>query len=148
MEINLRVAVEGRDRSYSLAGVAVAAGFAIFVLLLSFSPLSVGIYHELLLVLVGVGLAVWWAYRNSGLGVSITLVLGPVLARLTYWEVYYSVLHPRGGEPIALPLSFGGHGAWEMWIPLSMLLSVLAFEAGVLSRWGVRLVRSSANSVT
>jgi hypothetical protein len=147
MGINLRAAIVGGDRRYSVPGAAVAAGLAVFILLLSFSPLSIGIYHELLLVPVGIGLAVWWAYRNSGLGVSLMLVLGPVLARLTYWEVYHSMLRSEVGEPVALPLSFGGHGAWEMWIPFSLLLGVLAFEAGVLSRWGLQFVRGNANSV-
>lgn len=87
------------------------------------------------LVIVGMGLATWWAYQNSGLTISIVLVLFPVLARLTY----YSWLYTGRSVGIAFPLNFGGAGAWEMWVPLAAFLGTVAFELGVLLRWGRRI---------
>lgn len=143
MEVDLRAALAGSDRVRSLAGLTVATGLYAGVLGLSFAAElpgvpGLGAVLEPGGVLAGVALAGWWAYRNSGLAVSIALVLGPVLGRLSYhaWATAY------GGEPavVALPLSFQGHGSWELWVPLAALLGALAFAAGVLVRWTSRRV--------
>jgi hypothetical protein len=148
MEIDLRVALTGRERTRSLGGIAVAGGLAALVLILSGLPVSVGELQMYQIVLFGVGLACWWAYWNSGLLVSIALVMGPVLPRLAYWEIYYTVLRPTRVEPVSLPLSFGGSGAWLQWILIAMLLGLLAFGAGVLARWSRLRLRNAPNSVT
>lgn len=143
MEIDLHTALVGTDRERSLQGILVAAGVSALVLVISFLPLSAGAIVEPGLVIVGFGLASWWAYDNSGLTVSVTLMLAPVVARLTYyWWLYLG--QP---SPVALPLSFGGAGAWEMWIPLALLLGVIAFEAGVILRWGRRFVARKSHPV-
>jgi hypothetical protein len=143
MEIDLRTALVGSDRERSLQGVLVAAGVSAFILVISFLPLTAGGIVEPGLVIVGFGLASWWAYDNSGLAVSVTLILAPVVARLTYyWWLYLD--QP---SPVALPLSFGGIGAWEMWVPLALLLGVIAFGAGVTLRWGRRFVARESHPV-
>jgi hypothetical protein len=112
---------------------------AALVLAVSFLPLAVGTVGELALVVVGFGLAGWWAYDNSGLAVSLTLVAAPVLARLTYfwWR-------SRGRPaPVALPLSFAGHGAWRMWLPVALSLGIVAFTAGVVARRRRGLIKKS-----
>jgi hypothetical protein len=134
MEVDLGAALVGSDRDRSLQGLLVALGLSAVVLVLSVLPLAAGAFVEPGLVVVGVGLSGWWAYDNSGLVVSVGLVLAPVVARLTYYRWRY-LDEPA---PVALPLSFGGHGAWEMWVPLAVLLGVVAFEVGVLARWGRR----------
>jgi len=144
MEIDLRTALVGSDRERSLQGVLVAAGVSALILVISFLPLTAGGIVEPGLVIVGFGLASWWAYDNSGLAVSVTLILAPVVARLTYyWWLYLD--QP---SPVALPLSFGGVGAWEMWVPLALLLGVIAFGAGVILRWGRRFVARKSHPVT
>ena len=143
MAVDIRTALFGRDRERSLQGVLVAAGVSALVLVVSFLPLAAGAVLEPGLVVAGVGLASWWAYDNSGLAVSVTLILAPVVARLTYyWWLYLD--QP---SPVALPLSFGGAGAWEMWVPLALLLGVIAFGAGVTLRWGRRFVARESHPV-
>jgi len=143
MEIDLRTALVRSDRERSLQGVLVAAGVSALILVISFLPLTAGGIVEPGLVIVGFGLASWWAYDNSGLAVSVTLILAPVVARLTYyWWLYLD--QP---SPVALPLSFGGIGAWEMWVPLALLLGVIAFGAGVTLRWGCRFVGRESHPV-
>ena len=143
MEIALRAALLGSDRERSLQGVLVAAGVSVLVLVISFLPLAAGAIVEPGLVTVGFGLASWWAYNNSGLAVSVTLMLAPVVARLTYyWWLYLG--QP---SPVALPLSFGGAGAWVMWIPLALSLGVIAFGAGVILRWGRQFAAGKFQSV-
>ncbi|MDS0243184.1 MULTISPECIES: hypothetical protein [Haloferacaceae] len=143
MEIDLRTALVGSDRKRSLEGVLVAAGVSALVLVISLLPLTAGAIVEPGLVIIGFGLASWWAYDNSGLAVSMTLMLAPVVARLTYyWWLYLD--QP---SPVALPLSFGGVGAWEMWVPLALLLGVIAFGAGVILRWGHRFVARKSRPV-
>jgi hypothetical protein len=127
-----------------MAGVTVAAGLYGTVLVLSFaaeldSVPGFGAVIEPGGVLAGILFAGWWAFRNSGLAVSVSLVLGPVLGRLTYYSWVYA---GRRAMPVALPLSFGGHGAWELWVPLAVLLGLLAFGAGVVLRRGTRVVGS------
>lgn len=86
-----------------------AVGLAVLVLIVSVLPLAAGAVVEPGLVVVGFGLASWWAYDNSGIAVSVILVLAPVVARLTYfWWLY------PGQPPVSLPLSFVGHAAREM----------------------------------
>jgi hypothetical protein len=136
MEIDLRIALVGTDRERSLQGILVATGVSALVLVISFLPLSAGAFVEPGLVIVGFGLASWWAYDNSGLAVSVALVGAPVAARLTYyWWLYLD--QP---SPVALPLSFGGSGAWKLWIPLALLLGVIAFGLGVTLRWTHRFI--------
>lgn len=143
MEIDLRTALLGSDQKQSLQGVLVAAGVSAFVLVISFLPLAAGALVEPGLVIAGFGLASWWAYDNSGLVVSVTLILAPVVARLTYyWWLYLD--QP---SPVALPLSFSGTGAWEMWVPLALLLGAIAFAAGVILRWGRQFVAGKSESV-
>ena len=97
---------------------------------------------EHVLVIVGFGLASWWAYDNSGLAVSVALVGAPVAARLTYyWWLYLD--QP---SPVALPLSFGGSGAWKLWIPLALLLGVIAFGLGVTLCWTHRFIAGKSPS--
>lgn len=134
MEIDLRAALLGSDRERSLQGVLVAAGMSAIVLVVSFLPLSAGGVVEPGLVVVGVGLAGWWAYDNSGLVVGVVLVLAPVAARLTYYEWLY-LDRP---SPVGLPLSFAYSGAWKMWVPLALLLGIGAFATGGLLRRGRR----------
>jgi hypothetical protein len=139
MEVDFRAAVFGTDSTRSLQGGFVAAALAVLVLVVSFLPLAVGTVGELGLVAVGVGLAGWWAYDNSGLAVSLALVAAPVGARLAYfwWR-------SRGRPaPVALPLSFTGHGAWQMWLPVALSLGVVAFVAGVVIRRGQGLIGRS-----
>lgn len=143
MNIDPRSAILGSDRTRSLEGIAVATGLYGVVLVISFLPVSAGWLLEPGLVIVGVGLASLWAYENSGLAVSIVLVLFPVLGRLTYYS-WLSVGRPVG---IALPLSFGGAGAWEMWITLAVFLGTVAFELGILLRWSLHLKFWNAGSV-
>jgi hypothetical protein len=141
MGADLRASLLGSDWEQSLAGVTVAASLYAVVLALSFvaelpGVPGLGALLEPGGVLAGVALAGWWAYRKGGLVVSVALVLGPVLGRLTYhaWAIAY------GGEPavVALPLSFQGHGSWELWVPFAALLGLLAFGGGVLARWASR----------
>ena len=131
MNIDLRTLLIGRNTHHSLTGVVVASGLFGAVLLTSFLPVSVGWVLEPGLVVTGFGLAGWWAYRNSGLAVSVTLVLFPVLGRLSY----YSWLYAGRPSPVALPLSFSGIGAWEMWVPVAIFLGSAAFGVGSLLRW-------------
>lgn len=148
MEIDLAVALIGRDKTRSFEGLAVAGGAAVLTLLISLLPVSVGILQELGVVGVLVGVAGWWAYWNSGLLVSVSHILGPVVARLAYWDVYYTVLQEGRGEPVGMAFSFGGHGAWAFWIPVAMLLGFLAFGTGVLTRWTHRVVTSTPRQKT
>lgn len=136
----LRTVLIGRGLHHSLRGIAIAAGMYGFVLLASFLPISVGELLEPGLVVVGIGLASWWAYNNSGVAVCVSLVLFPVLGRLTY----YSWLYTGRPSPVALPLSFSGTGAWAMWIPLSVVLGVVAFGVGAF----LRRVNSSVETGT
>lgn len=147
MQVDLRAAPFGSDRVRSLEGVTVATGLYALVMALSFAPdlLSVsglGAVLEPGGVLAGVALAGWWAYRNSGLVVSVTLVLGPVLGRLTYYAWMFA--YNDSGAPVALILSFGGGGSWEFWVPFAVLLGVLAFGVGVAIRWVQRLIDGSS----
>lgn len=142
MEIDFRIALFGNDRERSLQGIFVAAGVSALVLIISFLPLAAGAVVEPGLVIIGFGLASWWAYDNSGLAVSVALVLTPVGARLTYyWWQYLG--RP---SPVALPLSFGGIGAWKMWVPLALLLGTIAFGAGVIFRRGHRFASEKSRS--
>ncbi|ESP89056.1 hypothetical protein [Candidatus Halobonum tyrrellensis] len=125
----------GADRDRSVRGVTVAAGLFAVVLVVSLLPLAVGAVVEPGLV-VGFGLAAWWAYDDGGLAVSVALVVLPVAGRLTYYWWYYL---DRPAPP-ALPLSFGGHGAWEAWVPLAVLLGAVAFGVGTLLRCVRRFV--------
>lgn len=143
MEVDLRAALLGTSRGRSVQGIVVAAGLAALVLAVSFLPFAVDTVLDLGLVIGGFGLASWWAYVNDGLAVSVALVLGPVGARLTY----YSWIYLDRPAPVALPLSFGGHGAWEMWIPLAVVLGVIAFVVGVTYRWGRRFAVAIARSI-
>jgi hypothetical protein len=136
MRIDLRVAMLGINQDRSRQGILVAIGLAVLVLVVSVFSLVADPAVEAGLVLVGFGLASWWAYDNSGLVVSVSLVLAPVVARLTYfWRQY--VEQPA---PVSLPLSFEGHGAWEMWVPLALLLGVVAFVFGVSIRRSHRFI--------
>lgn len=143
MGVDLRAAAFGSDWERSLMGVTVAASLYGVVLALSFAPEflpvpGLGAILEPGGVLAGVALAGWWAYRNSGLVVSVVLVLGPVLGRLTYyaWVIAY------GGHfnAPALILSFGGSGSWAFWVPFAVLLGLLAFGGGAMVRWTGRWV--------
>jgi hypothetical protein len=135
MEIDLPTAVLGSDTSRSWQGILVGVGLSVLVLIVSFLPLSAGAVVEPGLVIAGFGLASWWAYENSGLAISMVLVTGPVIARLTYfWWLYLG-----RAAPVSLPLSFAGHGAWEMWIPVALSLGVIAFVTGVVARRSRRL---------
>jgi hypothetical protein len=141
MVVDLRAALVGSDRDRSLAGVTVAAGLYAAVLVFSFAPEllpvpGLGAVVEPGGVLAGVALAGWWGYRNSGLVVGVALVLGPVLARLTYYAWLFAYRRPS--SPVALVGSFGGSGSWEFWVPVAALLGLLAFAAGVLVRWAGR----------
>lgn len=143
MAVDLRAALLGSDREQSLAGITVAAGLYAVVLAFSVAPEllplpGLGAVLEPGGVLAGVALAGWWAYRNSGLVVSVVLVLGPVLGRLTYYAWLFA--YHRPSSPVALIGSFGGGGSWEFWGPFAVLLGVLAFGGGVLVRWGRRVV--------
>lgn len=143
MAVDLRAALLGSDREQSLAGVTVAAVLYAVVLAFSVAPEllplpGLGAVLEPAGGLAGVALAGWWAYRNSGLVVSVVLVLGPVLGRLTYYAWLFA--YHRSGSPVALVGSFGGAGSWEFWVPFAVLLGVLAFGGGVLVRWGQRVV--------
>jgi hypothetical protein len=134
MGIDCRVALVGADRTRSAQGVLTAAGLFGLVLAVSAFPIGATGAVATGLVVAGFGLASWWAFDNSGLAVSVALVSAPVLARLTYnWWRYL-------GEPapVALPLSFGGHGAWAMWVPLALLLGGVAFAVGAVLRRGRR----------
>jgi hypothetical protein len=136
MEIDLRTAVLGSDTSRSLQGIFVAVGLSVLVLVVSFLSLAAGAVVEPGLVIAGFGLASWWAYNNSGLAVSVTIVAGPVIARLTYfWWLYLG-----RAAPVSLPLSFAGHGAWQMWLPVALSLGIIAFATGVVVRRSRRLV--------
>lgn len=143
METDLRAALIGSDRERSLQGVLVAAGVSAVVLVVSFLPLSAGAIVEPGLVVVGVGLAGWWAYDNSGLAVSVALVLGPVGARVAYYEWLY-LDQP---SPVGLPLSFAWSGAWKMWVPLALVFGIVAFAVGVALRRGRRFAAGRFRSV-
>ena len=84
MEIDPSVALVGDDRVRSLQGIFVATGSFVLVLAVSFLPFVPSAIIEPGLVVLGFGLAIWWAYDNSGLAVSVALVGAPVVARLTY----------------------------------------------------------------
>jgi hypothetical protein len=149
MDVDLRGALLGSDREQSLAGVTVAAGLYAAVLALSFAPgllpvPGLGAVVEPGCVLASIALAGWWAYRNSGLVVSVALVLGPVLGRLTYYAWLFA--YHRPSSPVALIGSFGGAGSWGFWVPFAVLLGVLAFGGGVLVRWGRQAVDRRSRS--
>jgi hypothetical protein len=130
MEGTVTTVALGRDRRRSRQGVAVAGGLSLAVLVVSFAPVAAGWILEPGLVIVGVGTAAWWAYDNGGLAVSVVLVMAPVLARLAYyWWRYLD--EPA---PVALPVTFAGRGAWKLWVPLALLLGIVAFAVG----WGLR----------
>lgn len=136
METDLQAVVLGNDLNRSLQGILCAAGLSVLVLLASFLPIAAGAIIEPGLVIVGFGLASWWAYDNDGFVVCLALVSGPVIARLTYfWWLYLG--RPA---PVALPLSFSGHGAWEMWLPVGLALGTVAFAVGVAVRRTRRLI--------
>ena len=143
MEIDLRTALLGRDQDRSVQGVLLAVAVSALILIISFLPVAVGAIVEPALVIAGLVLASWWAYDNSGLAISVILVIAPVVARLTYYWWYYR----DQPSPIALPLSFGGAGAWEMWVPLALLLGVIAFGAGVTLRRARRFAAGKTNTV-
>jgi len=126
MDVDVTTVTLGSDRRRARQGVAVGGVLALAVLSVSFAPVAAGWVLEPGLVIVGFGTAAWWAYDNSGLAVSVALVLAPVLARLAYyWWRYLD--EPA---PVALPLTFGGRGAWQGWVPLAVLLGVVAFAVG------------------
>lgn len=107
MEVDIRTALFRADREQSLQGVLLASGVSSLVLAISFLSLAAGAVVEPGLVILGFPLASWWAYDNSGLAISVTLMLAPVIARLAYhWR-----LHLDQPSPVALPLSFSGVGA-------------------------------------
>jgi hypothetical protein len=142
METDLRAAILGTDLNRSLQGVLVGVGLSVLVLVVSFLPLAAGAVVEPGLVIVGFGLASWWAYDNSGLAVSVILVSGPVIARLTYfWWLYLG-----DPAPVSLPLSFAGHGAWEMWLPVALLLGSIAFTTGVVVRRSRHLILQTSRT--
>jgi len=142
VRIDLRPAVFGRDRHRSAQGVLVAVGVSALTLVVSFLPVAAGAIVEPGLVVLGFLLAGWWAYDNSGLAISVTLVVAPVVARLaSHWWVYLD--QP---SPVALPLSFGGAGAWQMWVPLALLLGGTAFGTGVVLRRGRKLAAGTAGT--
>jgi hypothetical protein len=143
MEIDLRTAFVGSDRHRSVQGVLVAVVVSALILVVSFSPLAAGAIVEPGLVLLGFLLASWWAYDNSGLAISVTLMLAPVVARLAY----YWWLHVDQPAPVALPLSFSGLGAWEMWVPLALVLGVIAFGTGVILRRGREFAAGQSSTV-
>ncbi|WP_141212529.1 hypothetical protein [Halorubrum sp. Hd13] len=143
MEVALRTALLGSDQKRSLQGVLTAAGVSVLVLIIPFLPLAGGVIVEPGFVIVGFGLASWWAYDNSGLAISVLLILAPVIARLTY----YWWLYRNQPSPVALPLSFDGVGAWKMWIPLGLLLGILAFGVGVIVRRGRQVTAGESNTV-
>jgi hypothetical protein len=137
MEADVTGIVLGNDRRRASQGLVVAGGLALVVLAGSFAPVAAGRVLEPGLVLVGFGTAAWWAYDNSGLAVSVALVLAPVLARLAYyWWRYLD--EPA---PVALPLTFAGRGAWQGWVPLAVLLGIVAFSIGVGTRRLVGLLQ-------
>jgi len=143
MGIDPRTALFGSDQERSLQGVLIAVGVSALVLVISFLPLAAGAVVEPGLVIVGFVLASWWGYNNSGLAISVLIMIAPVIARLTYyWWLYLD--QPT---PVALPLSFGGAGAWEMWIPSALLLGVIAFGAGVILRRGRQFVVGTSRTV-
>jgi hypothetical protein len=143
MEIDLRTAVFGCDQDRSLQGVLMAVGVSALILLISFLPVAVAAIVEPGLVLVGLVLAGWWAYDNSGIAISLILMTAPVTARLTY----YWWLYRDQPSPVGLPLSFGGVGAWKMWVPLALLLGVIAFGAGVILRRGRQFATGKSRTV-
>lgn len=143
MEIDLRTAIFGRDHHRSVQGVLMAAVVSALVLGISFLPVAAGALVEPGLVILGFLLASWWAYDNSGLAISVTLMLAPVTARLAYhWGV-----HLDQPAPVALPLSFSGVGAWEMWVPLALLLGAIAFGTGLILRRGRQFAAGKSRTV-
>lgn len=86
--------------------------------------------EPVLLLFVGLGtvLAAVAAARHGGLLVSWLLVVAPVGGPLTYYE---AVAAGASATPVAMPLSFQGHGAATFWLPAALLLGSLAFSAGV-----------------
>jgi hypothetical protein len=83
-------------------------------------------------VLFGVLLSTAFAYRKSGLLVSWLLVLGPVCGPLAF---YGWLTMSEQQAPVALVLSFYGHGAAAFWIPTALFLGSIGFGVGVLLRW-------------
>lgn len=118
-------------------------GVGLFLLTGLYALVSHSVYHTQpeaalwLFVLLGVGLSVVFAYWKGGLAVSFLLVFAPVCGPLAF---YRWLMIREGKGPVALVLSFHGHGAVAFWIPTALLLGTLAFGLGVIARWGANRV--------
>jgi hypothetical protein len=130
MALDLPSPLFGRELERSGRAILLAVGVSTLVLASSFLSLGSSALIEPALVIVGFAMASWSAYHNSGLVISEILMLSPVIARLSY----FSWLSANQPSPVALPLSFRGSGAWEMWIPVALVLGLVGFGVGVLLR--------------
>ena len=109
----------GSQRPVTRTGVASAVGLFLLSVVVAATSSVYTTRTQLLYLLVGCGLvlAVGFACVNSGLLVSWALVFGPAGGALTvdWWQTL--------GEPspVALPGSFGGHGAVAFWVLFTFL---------------------------
>ncbi|MFC5280004.1 hypothetical protein ACFPM1_14735 [Halorubrum rubrum] len=132
---DVRAAVLGRDRRDAVRAGVVAVG--LFVVALASSSVthllsvSAGGPFQYLLVVVGIGFAVVHGFRNAGLLVCWALVSAPVAGTLAF---YTWLTTRQDAAPVALPLSFYGHGAVAFWIPTVLVCGTFAFALGVLTR--------------
>lgn len=136
--MNVRRTILGGRPSSSRYGVGIALGLFLFTGVVTL--VSEVVFHtgpELVLyafVLLGVFLSVVFAYLNSGILASLSLVSGPVCGPLAFYG--WKTLSEQQAPP-ALAFSFYGYGAVAFWVPFALFLGIPGFGCGVLVRWGI-----------
>lgn len=132
---DVRAVVLGRERPDTIRAGLVAVGLFVVALVSSsvthLLSVSVGGPFQYLLVVVGIGFAVVYGYRNGGLLVCWTLVSAPTAGTLAF---YTWLAARQETAAVALPLSFHGHGAVAFWVPAVLTFGTLAFALGVITR--------------
>lgn len=135
-DIDVRAALLGRDSAAARRTLAAAVGLLVLsgaaTLLVRTVDYPLDGRTNFVLVAIAGLFAGWSAYRNSGLLVSVALVLAVV------GGVLGSDVLVGGADrvaPVALPLSFRGRGAAEFWLPAACFVGTVAFGVGVAVRW-------------
>lgn len=131
-----RTELLGSDRPSTWRALAVAGGLFVAAAAIPtvVSTVTIADGEIMAYVVVGLGFAacVGHAYFHTTVVESWALVFAPILGALLAFQMYppTDVSHP-----VALPFSFAGRGAAELWILTGLFLGSVGFLVGVLARW-------------